>query len=293
MKISKSKRQLAQLLIEAGVKQFPDGANWAAQDKREHFVTFYKVKPRRDTGSDFYAVANGSCWSVTSSDFEADTLITNWHQTKLSRDEFDQIVAEIVGDAVLDADGWIEWSGVPRSPVSKGTQVDVKMQNGTQHFGQLIDDECWSDCWGDASIIAYRLRKPEQAKPEFCESVMRSIPEPEAKPTIDQLLQDWRNADDLAKRKQAEADEAAAMRDERWGAVQVRAGEMGVAVGLCESVAAEPEQVNPVKPVMTGKFRNAKIGSPKHYISNKGWSDEICDECGKSFGEHFDTDCNP
>lgn len=33
MKISKSKRQLAQLLIEAGVTQFPEGANWAAQDK--------------------------------------------------------------------------------------------------------------------------------------------------------------------------------------------------------------------------------------------------------------------
>lgn len=113
------------------------------------------------------------------------------------------------------------------------------------------------------------------------------------KPTLDQLLQDWRNADDYAQRKQAEADEAAAMRDERWKAVQARAGEVGVTVGLCESVAADPEQVKPVKPVMTGKFRNAKIGSPKHYISKKGWSDEICDECGKRFGAHFDTDCNP
>lgn len=68
------------------------------------------------------------------------------------------------------------------------------------------------------------------AKAEFCESVMRYIPEPEAKPTIDQLLQDWRNADDYAKRKQAEADWSAAMRDERWQAVQARAGEMGVTV---------------------------------------------------------------
>lgn len=33
MRISKSKRQLAQLLVEAGVAQFPEGANWAAQDK--------------------------------------------------------------------------------------------------------------------------------------------------------------------------------------------------------------------------------------------------------------------
>ena len=83
----------------------------------------------------------------------------------------------------------------------------------------------------------FHLYPVPDAKPEFCESVMRTIPEPEAKPTIDQLLQDWRNADDFAKRKQAEADEAAAMRDERWEAVQARACEMGVTVGLCESVA--------------------------------------------------------
>ena len=31
--ISKSKRQLAQLLIKAGVTQFPEGADWVAQNK--------------------------------------------------------------------------------------------------------------------------------------------------------------------------------------------------------------------------------------------------------------------
>ena len=43
------------------------------------------------------------------------------------------------------------------------------------------------------------------AKPEFCESVMRSIPEPEAKPTIEQLAADYRNTKDYADRKQQEA----------------------------------------------------------------------------------------
>ena len=169
----------------------------------------------------------------------------------------------------------------------------------------------WREAWGEW-FVANKIKNHHQtvlsraeyfhlypapgAKPEFCESVMRTIPGPEAKPAIEQLLQDWRDADDYAKRKQAEADEAAAMRDERWQAVQDRAGEVGVTVGLCESLAAEPEQVKPAKPakpVMTGKFRNAKIGSPDHYIYDKDWSDEICDECGKRFWEHFDTDCNP
>ena len=50
--------------------------------------------------------------------------------------------------------------------------------------------------------------KVPDAKPEFCESVMRSIPEPEAKPTIEQLAADYRNAKDYANRKQQEADAA-------------------------------------------------------------------------------------
>lgn len=239
VKISKSKRQLAQLLIEAGVTQFPEGASWAAQDKshgaRSKNVGFYRGLPVKPD-------AGGTSWSASRHDYrgivgawiELDVLIPNWHQTALSRGEFDRIVAE----TVPDADGWIEWNGVPRSPVSKGTKVDVKMQNGTQHLGQLIDDEYWSDCWGDASIMAYRLHKPEQVETAECNGSVVVCTGPvqsnfvvAEKPTLDQLLQDWRNADDFAKRKQAEADEAAAMRDERWNAVQARAGELSVTVG--------------------------------------------------------------
>lgn len=46
------------------------------------------------------------------------------------------------------------------------------------------------------------------AKPEFCESVVRSTPEPIAKPTIEQLAADYRNKLDYANRKQDEADKA-------------------------------------------------------------------------------------
>lgn len=288
MKISNSKKELARIISENG--GWRNGYSFSAQDgDGTGSIGFLKSKPQYYPNIKFWRGVYDPSERIA----RADVTIKNFHQTILSREEYFHLYP------APDADGWIEWEGVPRSPVSKGTQVDVKMQNGTQHFGQLIDDECWSDCWGDANIIAYRLHKPEQVEtveynysgvvytgPVKSEFVVNE------KPTIDQLLQDWRNADDFAQRKQAEADEAAAMRDERWQAVQDRAGEVGVTVGPCESVAAEPEQVNPVKPVMTGKFRNAKIGSPKHYISNKGWADEICDECGKRFWSHFDTDCN-
>ena len=109
----------------------------------------------------------------------------------------------------------------------------------------------------------FHLYPVPYAKPEFGESVMRTIPEPEAKPTIDQLLQDWRNADDFAKRKQAEADEAAAMRDERWNAVQARAGEVGVTVGVVVSVASpEPELV-------ITDWRDLQFGDEVEYLDGR------------------------
>ncbi|MGL5223544.1 MAG: hypothetical protein ACRC8I_11580 [Plesiomonas shigelloides] len=210
--ISKSKRQLAQLLIEAGVTQFPEGANWAAQDKcdgncMDRAVSFFggKHKPK-------WFGRLGKMWKCAVPDttflgydvsVALPTLIPNWHQTVLSRDEFDQIVAETV---VQDESELVELTG-----------EDLN-----------------------------RMRKPQ-----YCESVTRSIPEPTT-PTLDQMLQDWRNADDYAQRKQTEADEAAAMRDERWQAVQTRAGEFGVTVGRCEDAAVDELAVTDQKDLQVG-----------------------------------------
>lgn len=263
--ISKSKRQLAQLLIEAGVTQFPEGANWAAQDKCnedgvDRAVSFFggTHKPAR------CMYFNYTGWRRITTDttflgydvsVALPTLIPNWHQTVLSRDEFDQIVAETVVSSEPNSGGWIEWCG-GECPVDRGTMVDVKYRcgeynigvtslmskgddgfmSGLEYKGMLRSATDWSHDSHEMDIIAYRLHNPEQAEPQYCESVTRSIPEPTAAPTLDQLLQDWRYADDYAKRKQAEADEAAAMRDERWQAVQARAGEMRVTVGWCEPV---------------------------------------------------------
>lgn len=284
MKISKSKRQLAQLLIEAGVKEFPNGANWAAQD-RNASVTYFNDKPWRC----------GNSWEE--SGFESvggfkleGNAITGWHQTVLGRTEFNQIVAE----TSPDVDGWIEWGGGD-CPVDVDVLVCCKWRSGKlsitayragslswRHNGNAADiiayrlhkperAECDDGDWiewkskfyGDMPVAAdsevdilmrgviyhrytagcwkhwgsttkYRVYKPERRTMEFCESVTRTIPEPTTTPALDQLLQDWRNADDFAKRKQAEADEAAAMRDEWWNAVHARAGEIGVTVGRCE-----------------------------------------------------------
>ena len=159
--LNKSKTWLATALIEAGVTKFPECANWAAQDKCDRAAVFSGERPTITKGRDMHF-----CNASRVSQVELPSLNPQWHQTVLSREEFDQFVAE---------------------------------------------------------------------------TAVRSEPQPEpttAAPTLDQLLQDWRNADDFAQRKQTEADEAAAMRDERWQAVQTRAGEMGVTVG---AVVSEPE----------------------------------------------------
>ena len=79
-------------------------------------------------------------------------------------------------------------------------------------------------------IIAYRLHKPEQAKPELCESVMRSIPDPESKPTIEQLAADYHNAKEYAERKQKEADAAKADADEKLRVLEIAGEALGLLV---------------------------------------------------------------
>lgn len=246
MKISKSKRQLAQLLIDAGVNEFPNGADWAAQGSTDLKASFYSgYKPNRGFGEDaFCGNYCGRCHDV-----QLPSLINNWYQTVLGRDEFDQIVAEIVADTAQDADGWIEWKG-GECPVDVDALVCGKLRSGrvsiTPYHAGILS---WRHDGNAADIIAYRLHKLEQstvetrladavdivkaAAPALMSYEMKFTGDEvmgEIKPTLDQLLQDWRNADDYAKRKQAEADEAAAMRDERWEAVQDRAGEIGVTV---------------------------------------------------------------
>ena len=249
MKLSKSKLALAKVINGNG--GWPEWAEWSCQiNWNDPKVVFSRKtkKPYRRSGWGGWAADSG----ILEGGFLTDKKINNWHQCLLSREEYYQAYPK------AGADGWVEWNGVAKSPVGKGVAVDVKMKNGAQHFGQLIDDECWGDHWGDASIIAYRPHKQE-VKPEFCESVMRSIPGSEsidelcakvteenkhqhvdAKPTIEQLAQDYSNKLDFASRKRKEADDAKADADAVLGELE-RAGE---AIGLLIGVAKlEPELV--------------------------------------------------
>lgn len=219
MKLSKSKLALAKVINESG-GWFGDAEN-AAQD-RDGDVDFYSRTPVRTTGREWWS-ADGLIYG--SRIRHDDAAIKNWHQTILSREEYYHAYPK------ADDDGWIEWNGGIKGPVEYGVPVDVKTKDGNEYYEQLLGDACWHDNFGDSNIIAYRLHRSD-VKPEFCESVMRSIPEPEEKPTIEQLAQDYRNKLDFAKRKQQEADDARVAADAALGELE-RAGEaLGLLIGI-------------------------------------------------------------
>ncbi|MGL4756312.1 MAG: hypothetical protein ACRCXB_28495 [Aeromonadaceae bacterium] len=270
MKISKSKRQLAQLLIDAGVKQFPDGAEWAAQDGSDAAAYYYTEKPIRVPGRDYYNAKHqllGSSW------VELRKAIPNWHRTALSRAEFDQIVAESAEQSKPDADGWVQWKG-GECPVGDRDLVFLKMRyGGMWRFGNPVSAGImkWGHDGDESDIIAYCLHKPEQVEPQYCESVARAIPEPVTAPTLDQLLQDYRNASDFAAAKQDEADEAAKMRDKQWKAVQARACELGVHISVELVVDAEMRESEPV----ITDWRDLRVGDIVMVVgcsNNPGWN---------------------
>jgi hypothetical protein len=273
MKISNSKKQLAKIIHENG--GWRDGAESAAQCINGE-VSFWHDTATKQPGGDWCGNYLGAFDDIEFTGVK----LPNRHRTILSRDEYIHLYP------APDADGWIEWNG-GECPVDHGALLDVKFEDDMVMLGapagltggdferNLID---WSDDVDDGSrIVAYRLHKPEQAKPKYCEAVMRSIPEPSDKPTIEQLAADYRNAKDYADRKQQEADAAKADAEAKLAEL-VAAGKV---LGLVLSVA-------PVQKY-TGKFYNAELGEAPAY--GKDTRDAVCDGCGKRYGAHYGNHC--
>lgn len=262
MKISKSKQELARIISENGGWLCADFA--AQQDDGE--VWFSSVKPEWNTGR--------GCFSMWyESHFTVGTLIHNRHQCILSRAEYFHLYP------APDADGWIEWRSecYGAMPCDEDAEVDIKV--GDNIYFRYVA-KCWKH-WG--SVTAYRLHKPEQAKHEFCESVMRSIHEPEAKPSIEQLMQ-------------AYADRARSLQlaNEHLATCTKQANEAMEALSIACKAAwfnispiTEKQEPELVIAKFTGKFHSAKHGDRPESV------DMICDGCGRRFGTHVGFDCRP
>ena len=225
MKLSKSKLALARVINENGGWVY--GANFSAQDY-DGWVFHFRTKPTIDSGSEEWN--HRGC--IGKGHFNVGK-INDCHQTILSREEYYQAYPK------ADADGWIEWKG-GECPVCGDDDVDVVLVGGSTNHG-IADEFDWHRDGGPLSVASYRLHKPE-AKPEFCESVMRSIPDPESKPTIEQLAQDYRSAKGHADRLQKEAGEAAVKAESFAVEIRKKILELQELIGI-PNTEKEPELV--------------------------------------------------
>lgn len=237
MKISNSKEELARIISENGGWK-DKKAEWSAQDGSGGQVSFFKIKAPTYSKPEKEWMAFGDSVHCYDSRIEGCKVIKNFHQTILSREEYFHIYP------APDADGWIAFNGKNR-PEFGDEVVEVMMRDGAvSELGpQQVDHWDWITDGSLGDIIAYRLHKPEQAKPEFCESVMRSIPEQEAKPTIEQLAADYRNAKDYANRKQDEADKANMQSDAALSQLEDAIAAIGFAITPLAATEKEPELV--------------------------------------------------
>ena len=244
MKLSKSKLALAKVINENG--GWVDGeAIFAAMDGNGDLFG-YSGRPQWTVSHGHWYGHTLTCW------FFSPIVINNHHQTILSCEEYYQAYPK------ADADGWIVWGG-GECPVSGDDIVDVAYSTyGAKSFSAAANSLRWSKRGLGGDIIAYRLHKPE-VKPEFCESVTHGIPDSEsieelcakvteenkhqhvdAKPTIEQLAQDYRNKLDYANRKRKEADDAKAEADAALGELERAGDALGLLIGIAKP---EPELV--------------------------------------------------
>ena len=233
MKISKSKQELARIISESG--GWRDGDAWASQDKG-WCVYAYKAMPRIEKGWSNHE-SNGLFFILCKEE-----TIKNWHQTILSRAEYLHLYP------APDADGWIEWKG-GKCPVESGTLIDVKYRDDHLQLGCRALDRCdselyatthWGSSGGAADIIAYRLHKPEQQLGELCDKVTEENKHEHvgAKPTIEQLVDDYQQAVMLAEIKQHDADAAKADADSKLKALELA----GETIGLLVSPITEKKE---------------------------------------------------
>jgi len=243
MKLGKSKLALAKVINENG--GWPQDSEWAVQNGDHGRISFSINKPVRHDSKSWMA-KGGFNFKI-----EVCKPLKNWHQCVLNREEYYH------ANPKSDADGWIEWSG-GECPVEGSSIVDVELNDGRILSGLAISFS-WLHEWVGCNIIKYRKHKKPKAQPECLGQINPIIPASidelcakvteenkhqhvDAKPTIEQLAQDYRNKLDLSSRKRQEADDAKAASDAALGELE-RAGEaLGLLIGIAKP-DREPELV--------------------------------------------------
>ena len=225
MKLGKSKLALAKVINENG--GWPQDSEWAVQNGDHGRISFSINKPVRHDSKSWMA-KGGFNFKI-----EVCNPLLNWHLNVLSREEYHHAYPKV------DADGWIEHDGKHEPAVAtSGLTLWCRWSDGLEqsHEANMVD---WIDD-SDVRIIAYRLHKPEIATSA---REPKPVPVPEAKPTIEQLAQDYRNKLDFANRKQDEADKANMESDAALSQLEDAIAAIGFVITPLAATEKEPELV--------------------------------------------------
>ena len=118
------KKHLIELMIEAGVK-WPEGAEYAAQDKRDLYVWFYTAMPKREGVNKWTSdtIPRESCDVVGGKALPS--ICRNWHQTIVTRKQYEQAIAN---------------TAVTVEVQTKPEHCELMVSHGPYTINQLADD---------------------------------------------------------------------------------------------------------------------------------------------------------
>ena len=250
------KKHLIELMIAAGVK-WPVGAEYAAQDKKDNKVQFYKNgKPNPCRGFDEWMGDN--CIFLYDKGITLPSLCHNWNKTIVTREQYAEAVeaaATMTPAAQKEMQPDDEWEPVEWDDWAIGDTVRFDGFTDTTHdhwsfeVGTLYvigkrnvpiagNGQQPSCNWG----FSFSRRKKQneqhievQPSPEYCASVMRQMPDN----TIGQLAAEYHTKAAEADRLQDVANEALKAAKDALLALQ-KAGEL---IRLIISIDTKPKQV--------------------------------------------------
>ena len=244
------KKHLIELMIEAGVK-WPAGAEYAAQDKKDNKVQFYKNgKPNPCRGFDEWM--GDKCTFMNDKGITLPSLCRNWNKTIVTREQYAEALATTAMTPAVQPDGeWepVEWGNWKMGDTVRFDGFTAAMYDhwnfevgtlyviGKRNTPIAGNGQQPSSNWG----FSFSRRKKQneqhievQPSSEYCASVMRQMPNN----TIEQLTADYHAKAEEADRLQSVADEARKAADDALLALE-RAGEL---LCLVISIDTKPKQ---------------------------------------------------
>ena len=154
-----AKKTLLELMVEAGVK-WPEGAEYAAQDKRDSRVNFYK-----DGKPEFYIGL--SEWLANECAFLGDeygvllpSLCRNWHQTIVTREQYEKAMTEQPDQPpTIEAQPCV--SATPYTIEQRIAELQDMERNLAEFRAKLTDDlHALGLTWKDNVVVADEPKQP-------------------------------------------------------------------------------------------------------------------------------------